>query len=91
MPDNLRPGALPRAWEGASRPVAMNPLSTDRCWMGWAVYRPGHRLYVQFGGDEDEAWTVALGWPSEDEIEYAKVNGARAFPVRIMEEPTDAG
>ena len=82
MPDKLHPGA--------PRPVTMNTLSTARCWLGWAVDRPGLRLYVQFGGDEDEAWTVALGWPSEDEIEYAKAHGARAFPVRITEEPTDA-
>ena len=59
--------------------------TTDVRWLGWAVDRPGLPLYVQFGGDESEAWRIALGWPSQEEIAHAKDNGARAFPVEIKE------
>lgn len=54
-------------------------------WLGWAVERPGNDPYVQYGGTEESAWRVALGWPSRSEIENAKRAGARAFPVRITE------
>jgi len=54
-------------------------------WKGWAVIRPGGPRFVQEGGDEADAWMVALGWPSDAEIAYAKAHGARAFPVEIRE------
>ncbi len=59
--------------------------TTDHRWLGWAVDQPGQLLYVQYGGDEAEAWRVALGWPSAEEIAHAKRHGARAFPVEIRE------
>jgi hypothetical protein len=40
---------------------------------------------VQYGGDEADAWRVALGWPSDEEIAHAKAQGARAFQVEIRE------
>lgn len=57
-----------------------------RCWLGWAIDRPGLPLYVQYGGDEAQAWRVALGWPTAGEVTHAQATGARAFPVRIMED-----
>ena len=61
----------------------------SKCWLGWAVERPGMRLFVQFGGNESDAWEVALGWPHASEIAEAKAGGARAFPVRIVEDIND--
>jgi hypothetical protein len=58
-------------------------------WLGWAVERPGEPLFVQYGGDEADAWITALGWPDEIEIAYAKAHGARAFPVEIRERTED--
>lgn len=64
----------------------MSTSLTTHTWRGWAVERPGRsELYVQQGGDEAEAWRVALGWPDDDEIAYAKAHGARAFPIEIRE------
>jgi hypothetical protein len=58
---------------------------TTHVWRGWAVERPGRELFVEQGGDEEGAWRIALGWPSDDEIAYAKAHGCRAFPVEIRE------
>lgn len=62
-----------------------NPETTMRCWLGWAVDRPGYPLYVQYGGDEAQAWQIALGWPPPEEIAEYKADGARAFPIEIRE------
>ena len=61
------------------------PLVSERHWSGWAIERPGLPLFVQYGGDREEAWTIALGWPSQLEIDHARAMGARAFQVRITE------
>lgn len=41
---------------------------------------------MQIGGTEDEAWQIALTWPSPEEITDAKQRGARAVRVTIMED-----
>jgi hypothetical protein len=60
-------------------------LQPKRRWLGWAIERPGLRLYVEYGGNEDDAWRHTLGWASASEIQEAKRNGARAFRVHITE------
>jgi hypothetical protein len=60
-------------------------MTSPRCYLGWAVDRPDLPLYVQYGGTEAEAWKIALGWPSAEQIEHARANGARAFPIEIRE------
>jgi len=61
---------------------------SPRCYLGWAVERPDHPLYVQYGGTEAEAWKIALGWPSPEEVEHAKASGGRAFQIEIREVKT---
>lgn len=61
----------------------MENQATERRWLGWAIDRPGHPLFVQSCGDEEGAWDIALGWPSAEEIAAAKAAGARAFPIEI--------
>jgi hypothetical protein len=57
-----------------------------RQWLGWAVILPRDPwLYVEYCADEATVWKNALGFPSDDEIAHAKANGARAFPVVIVE------
>lgn len=63
----------------------MGNQAIERRWLGWAIDRPGHPLFVQYGGDEEGAWDGALGWPPAEEIEAAKAAGARAFPIEIRE------
>jgi hypothetical protein len=59
---------------------------TDTQWLGWAVILPRDPwLYVEYCADEATAWMHALGFPDDAEIAHAKANGARAFPVTIME------
>ena len=56
----------------------------------WAVLRTDGYLFVADKGEtEAEAWRVALGWPSPEEIEDAKRRGARAFRIAIHEVPPD--
>jgi hypothetical protein len=43
---------------------------------------------VQYGGTEAEAWKIALGWPSPEEVEHAKASGGRAFQIEIREVKT---
>lgn len=69
--------------------MANQPSDTTIRWLGWVVDRPGYPLYVQYGGDEAEAWKIALGWPSSEEIAHAKANGGRAFAVEIREVTSD--
>jgi hypothetical protein len=57
----------------------------DVQWIGWAVDRPGRPLFVEYGVDEAKAREIALGWPTPEEIEFAKAQGARAFQVVIKE------
>ena len=57
----------------------------QRQWIGWAIGRAGLPLFVQHGGNREEAWFVALGWQSQSEIVHARTMGARAFQVRITE------
>lgn len=57
----------------------------DVAWLGWAVVLPRTPwFHVEYGGDEASAWKHALGWPDAEEIEHAKAQGARAFPVTIL-------
>ena len=59
---------------------------TDVRWLGWAIQL--HRepwFYVEYGGNEASAWQNALGWPDAEGIAHAKAQGARAFPVSILE------
>ena len=51
----------------------------------WGIIRPtGHILIDDSWGDEDAAWHVALGWPTNEEIEWAKTSGWRAVRVTVM-------
>ena len=65
--------------------VEFEVVSDNIRWLGWAIGYPDRSLYVQFGGDEADAWKVALGWPDAKKIARAKARGARAFPVEIRE------
>ena len=57
---------------------------------GWAVQRAkrfGGEVIVDCHPSTNEAriWQVALGWPTEAEIEWEKREGGRAFRCRVME------
>ena len=49
----------------------------------WCYYGAGGRILADssFKG-EDHVWSIALGWPSEKEVEWAKQNGDL---VRLIE------
>ena len=62
------------------------PETTTVRWLGWAIELSHYPwLFVAYGGTEADAWKVALGWPSEEEISHAKTQGSRAFQVEITE------
>lgn len=51
----------------------------------YAVILPDGRIIAESHfEDEKKAWTVALGWPSPDEIEHAKQNGARCVLASLV-------
>lgn len=62
-----------------------NPTPEPCLYIGWAVDRPNHPLYVQCCGTEAEAWKFALGWPAPEDIAHAKATGSRAFEIEIRE------
>lgn len=50
----------------------------------WAIVFPNNRVVADCDFmDEAHAWTVALGWPSDEEIEDAKRKGYRAMLLTI--------
>ncbi len=53
---------------------------------GWAVrFRDGSIVVDCDATTEERIWTIALGWPPPEEIEWNKRRGARAFRVEIRE------
>ena len=50
----------------------------------YALYKRGELHYIGMHTDEADCWKVALGWPSPEEIEWAKKNEATiCLPVRV--------
>lgn len=41
----------------------------------WVVVAPGGLYYVGLHEDERSAWTIALGWPDDEEIADRKREG----------------
>jgi hypothetical protein len=66
--------------------VTVRQTMSEISWLGWAVDYPGRPLHVEYCADEATVWRHALGWPDDDEIAFAKKQGAMAFRVRIVEE-----
>lgn len=51
----------------------------------WAIIQPDGEMYIDTKfEDEAHAWTVCLGWPSEEEIEERKAEGWQARIVSIL-------
>lgn len=52
--------------------------------LAWAVEDPEGRVLADSTfRDEAHAWQVALGWPSQDEIDHAKKRGYKAYLAEI--------
>jgi hypothetical protein len=57
---------------------------TTRIAYGMGIYdQHGKLRFVQISGDEDAAWQIYLGWPSEDEIKGKKQEGFHCQKVVI--------
>jgi hypothetical protein len=39
--------------------------------------------YIGLHTSEEDCWRVALGWPSDDEIEWHKAQGVRVYPATV--------
>lgn len=54
---------------------------------GWAVRRADGLVVAELGPNvtEDWIWTLALGWPTPEEIKWEKKKGGRAFRCRLVE------
>jgi hypothetical protein len=51
----------------------------------WAIVWPDGKLLADSTfKDEDHAWQIALGWPSEEEILAAKAAGYKAVQVEVQ-------
>lgn len=51
----------------------------------WAIIKPNGDILLDSNfADEAQAWQVALGWPSDDEIEIAKKEGYRAVFAAVV-------
>ena len=44
-------------------------------------------LDCMMADDEDEVWKVKLGWPDQDEIDWAKRRGLRVIPATLTYKP----
>lgn len=53
---------------------------TDR---PWVVVAPDGVVWIGHAQDEAYAWTIALGWPDEAEINYRKADGWYAAPANV--------
>jgi hypothetical protein len=62
-------------------------VDDDLVLTGWALRREDGSVVVSIGHDVDEAkiWRVGLGWPTEEEIDWAKQHGARAYRCRLLD------
>jgi hypothetical protein len=73
---------------------------SDTPMTGWAVVLPPEcgtsgqesRVVVEIGPHacEQMTWTIALGWPTESELAWAKIHGAKAFRCRLVAEDEPA-
>jgi hypothetical protein len=61
-------------------------MSDELVLTGWALRRTDGSVVVRIGREVDEAtiWKLGLGWPTEDEIKWAKEHGARAYRCRVL-------
>lgn len=50
----------------------------------WGVFKGNDIYWLGMARDADETWTIALGWPSQEEIDYAKSQGLYAASVGIV-------
>lgn len=51
----------------------------------WAIIKPnGDILLDSSFANEAHAWQIALGWPSDQEIDEAKKNGYRAVFAAVV-------
>ena len=50
-------------------------MSTDKPQDTYVVVSPQGVVWIGLADDEQHAWTIALGWPSQDEIDYNKRAG----------------
>ena len=50
-------------------------MSTDKPQDTYVVVSPKGVVWIGLADDEQHAWTIALGWPRQDEIDYNKRAG----------------
>lgn len=52
----------------------------------WVMIDPDGRVLIDTRDFQSEAdvWQIVLGWPHQDEIEYAKQNGWRVFRAEVQ-------
>lgn len=50
----------------------------------WAIFSIDDVFWVGLAESESTAWTIALGWPSPDEIEDCKARGMYASRVDLV-------
>lgn len=50
----------------------------------YAIYVKGELRYLGLHASEADCWTVAKGWPSNNEIEQYKRAGEICLPVRVV-------
>lgn len=80
------------------RAARRSPHDLHTCWAvvwpdNWLQAAHGNRVLGAPGAiladtkfeSEEEAWQVALGWPSADEIAYAKKMGVKVVRVTILQ------
>lgn len=51
--------------------------------MPWVVVAPGGVHWLGHAASEQDAWTVALGWPDKEEIDEAKARGWYAAQATV--------
>lgn len=51
----------------------------------WAVEKPDGAIIAETDfKTEERAWEVCLGWPSKEDIDYAKRHGYKAYRVTLV-------
>jgi hypothetical protein len=49
----------------------------------WVIVGPSGLYYVGLHANESSAWSIALGWPSSEEVESRKKSGWYAAKAEI--------
>ena len=53
----------------------------------YVLVDPQGLIYVGLHASEESCWRIALGWPSQEEIDQHKAHGFAVYPANVTWQP----